>query len=256
MFGLRIVRTKDKPRPTHSEDGRRLTPAQQLAHMQGERAADDVMGVIRGAKFGAWLILLIAVTVSYDDQRAYLQHKEARLLGQWLIPIAFDAATVVCVMVIGTIAMKRSAKIAALLMILFPVGASMYLNWEASPNVAVAIVYLMVVGLIPAIETVRSIMGADFSAMMDIEDKLFNAAKTRRDKPSLSRPARGMSRDEWEARKRAGYHDMTQAEKAAWTRNRRKRVGRRTELAMPVSPAPAGPARDLTPAESARLTKV
>lgn len=256
MFGLRIVRTKEQPRPTHSEDGRRLTPAQQLAYMQGERAAGDVMSVISGAKLGAWLILLVAVAISYDDQRAYLQHIGARLLGQYLIPVAFDAATVVCIMVIGTQAIKRSAKLTALAVIAFPVGASMYLNWKASPNVAVAVAYVLTVGMIPAIELVRATMGADFSAMMDIEERHFGAATKRRDKPSPSKPARGMSRDEWEARKRAGYHEMTPAEKARWTRDRRKRVSRRTELAMPVSPAPAGPARDLTPAEQARLTKV
>ena len=255
MFGLRIVRTKEQPRPTHSEDGKRLTPAQQLAHMQGERAADDVMSVISGAKIGAWLILLVVVAVSYDDQRSYLAHIGARLLGQLLIPIAFDAATVVCVMVVGTVAMKRSAKITALAVIAFPVGASMYLNWKASPNVAVAVAYVLVVGLIPAIELLRATMGADFSSMMDIEDRLFNAAKTR-DKPSFSKPARGMSRDEWEARKRAGYHTMTSAQKAAWTRDRRKRVSRRVELATPVSPAPAGQLRDLTSSEQSRLTKV
>lgn len=257
MFGLRIVRTKDQPRPTHAPDGSLLTPARQLALMQAERAADDMMSAIRWAKRLAWLIVLIVMTVSYDHQRTYLRSIRVPDLGAVLIPFAFDAGTVLCVMVIGTTAMRQIAKNVALCVVLAPVAASAYINVRASASVAVAIVYVLVVGLIPAMELIKAFMGADFSTMTRIESEAFDSVSSRsREKLSPSRPLRGVSREEWEARKRAGYHRMTPAEKAAWTRARKQRVSRKTELAMPVSPAPAGPVRDLTPAEQARLTKV
>lgn len=256
MFGLSIVRTKDRPRPTHSADGTPLTPARQLALMQSEHAADGIMSAIKGAKLGAWLIVLIVMAVSYDDQRSYLHHIGARLLGQWLIPIAFDAATIICVTVIGTVAMKKKAKVIAIAVILFPVGASMYLNWQASPNVYVAIAYVLVVGLIPAIELLRANMGADFSTMLDTEETYLSAANRKRVASSPSSTKVRMTKAEWEARKRAGYQKMSQAEKVAWTRAYRARMNRRLELVTPVSPPPAGQLRDLTPAEDERLSKV
>lgn len=255
MFGLRIVRTKDQPRPTHAPDGSVLTPARQLALMQAERAADDMMAAIRWAKRLAWLIVLIVMGVSYDHQRTYLQNIRVPDLGAVLVPFAFDAATVLCVMVIGTTAMRQTAKTIALCVVLVPVCASGYINVRASESVAVAVVYVLVVGLIPAMELIKAFMGADFSTMTRIESEAFDSVSSRRGEPN-SRPPRGMSREEWEARKRAGYHKMTPTEKAAWTRARRRRVGRRTDLAMPVSPAPAGQMRDLTADEQARLTRV
>lgn len=252
---FKLVRAKAKPRPTHLPNGMRLTPAKQLAYMQAEDAADQTMGVIKGVKRLAWLIVLIVMSVSYDDQRAYLHHIGARPAGVLLIPIAFDAATIACVWVIGTIAMQRKAKVVALSVIAFPVASSMYINWQASSNRAVAVVYLLVVALIPAIEGVKVVMKADFRIMMGIEDDLLGVASQPSVKQSKTSNRSRMTAAERDARKRAGYSTMTLAEKMAWTRQYRQRVRRKVELAVPVSPPPAGQMRDLTADEQARLAR-
>lgn len=177
ILGISITKKNAKQRVTEL-DGVRLTPAQQLAYMQAEHAADQMMGAIHWAKRLAWLILIIVMTVSYEDQYRYLERIGMSSLAAHLIPFAFDAATVLCVMVIGVFAMKRIAKIIALAVVLFPVGASAFINASASPSVAVAIVYVLVVCLIPAIELIKAFMGADFDRMLGAEANLLGAAKT------------------------------------------------------------------------------
>lgn len=177
IFGYNILSKANDKRVTEL-DGVRLTPAQQLAYMQAENAADQMMNAIRWAKALAWLILLIVMTVSYEDQHSYLERIGLHEIGAKLIPFAFDAATVLCVMVIGVFAMKRIAKMIALFVVLFPVGASAFINVKASPTVAVAIVYVLVVCLIPAIELIKAFMGADFDRMLGAEANLLGAAKT------------------------------------------------------------------------------
>ena len=236
IFGFEIVRTNRQPRPTHLPDGTPLTPARQLALMQAEHAADGIMSAIRWAKRLAWLLVLIVMYVSYDDQHNYLLEIKMRDSGAFLIPIAFDAATVLCVMVIGTNAMKTAAKVAALAVVIFPVAASAYINVQASPTSAVAIVYVLVVCLIPAMELIKALMGADFSSMMDTEQEFLDAAK----QPNASRTGTArrsgkVSEAEREARKRAGYDRLSIGEKRAWTARYRRRMERK----LPNSPTTA-----------------
>jgi hypothetical protein len=250
MFGLKVVRTNSQPPPALAPDGTRLTPARQLALMQAEHAASGMMQTIRWAKRLAWLLVLIVMSVSYEDQHNYLIRIGMRPFGALLIPFAFDTATVLCVMVVGTQAMKRSAKVIALSVVAFPVCASAFINAEASPSAAVAIVYVLVVLLIPAIELIKAFMGADFRHMMAAEEDYLDAAKQSSRASSASRAR--ITPQEREARKRAGYQKMSQSQKRRWTQRYRAGVARR----VPVSPAPAGPLRDLTMQESAQLAKV
>lgn len=227
-FGWALSRAKDHDRITEL-NGVRLTPTQQLAYMQAESAAFDMMATIRWAKRLAWVVLLIVMTISYEDQNHYLEHAGFRPYGAKLIPLAFDVATVCCVGVIGAAAMRFRAKVVALVIVLFPVLSSGYVNVMASPTMEVAIVYVMVVALIPGIELVKAFMGPNYDYMRRIESQLLGFATP--EPPPVESPGRTLSDEERVRRALAGKH----------TRYRKLNGYRQTKYRQANGGAPAKP---------------
>jgi hypothetical protein len=234
ILGISITRTSKAQNRITELNGVRLTPTQQLAYMQAETAAFDMMSAIRWAKRLAWVVLLIVMTISYEDQNHYLLSIGMRQLGAYLIPAAFDVATVLCVAVIGTAAMRWQAKTVALVIVLFPTVSSAYINVQASPTTEVAVVFVMVVALIPGIELVKAFMGPNYDYMRRTESQLLGVATPENPSPPVQRgvPVRKPDAAEKDARRRAGYAKKSPADKAAWTTQYRER---RDRLA-PVSP--------------------
>lgn len=163
--------------PGTAPAGPQLSPTQQLALMQAEHAAHSVMSAIRWAERLAWVVLLIVMGVSFEDQHHYLAGKGMRVVGTYGIPLAFDVATVLLVAVIAAAAMRRGAKIAALSILVLPTLGSGYINVMASPDIEVAIIYIGVVALIPGIELVKALMGPDYPYMLRIEQQLLTVAQ-------------------------------------------------------------------------------
>lgn len=157
-----------------------LRPSQKLAQRHVETIADqsiDTIETIR--KYAKWIVYAV-MGVSFFHQFAYLfktlgvkefwsagtfegyLHSVTYAAGAALIPIIFDFFTVICVMAISSVALKTWVRKTALALVLAPVGASGYINWNSSigPNgefaPAVAIIYLMVVAFIPLTELMRA----------------------------------------------------------------------------------------------------
>lgn len=212
-----------------------LSPARQFARRQAENAAGQMMNTISWVKRFAWVITLAAMTVSYQHQLQYLHKIKVDWLGAVLIPIIFDSMAIVCVMIVGAQAMRRLAKVVAVTVVLFPVGASGYINVQASPTRAVAIAYSLAVLAIPVTELVKSVMGADFSAMIESEATLEKASRAPA-KGKADQVGTDASPAELAARKRAGYSKMTAGQKRAWTRTYRSKQRERVNQIMPVSP--------------------
>jgi hypothetical protein len=213
IFGLTIERTNKTANPLEY-NGVRLSPAEQLAHMQAENAAGDMMATIRWAKRIAWVLLVGIMAVSYEDQHFFLVSQHMRPVGAAVTPILFDLATVFCVMVIGAAAMKKAAKIVALCVVVLPTLGSGFINVLASPTHVVAVVMACVVCLIPAVELIKALMGANLAYMRQVESELSSAARP------VNAPARAVSDEEREYKRAAAayqrYQKMNPAAQAKW----------------------------------------
>lgn len=157
-----------------------LRPSQRLAQRHVETVADHAIINIETIRRYATYIVYAVMGASFFHQFAYLFKtfgvKEFAAMGTFegwlhavsygagaaLIPIIFDFFTVVCVMAVSSAALKIWVRVLALVLVLAPVGASGYINWNSSIGPdgrfapAIAIIYLMVVALIPLTELMRA----------------------------------------------------------------------------------------------------
>lgn len=171
IFGFTISR--DKNEPLVESD---LSPAQELAILQSRYAAREQLQTISFTRALGFLVLVLVMYISYGDQRQYVLEHHATEMQARLIPIVFDIATLYFVMVIGAKAMRRAAVYTSIGFVFFPVSLSAYINFRAAPDDAMQIILTAVSLLIPAVEIVRALLGADFRRMRAQEDKVLRAA--------------------------------------------------------------------------------
>lgn len=195
-----------------------LTPTQQLARAQAESVAFDILAAFKWSKRLAWVVLLAVMAVSFEDQFHYLVHQGFRPMAAILVACVFDLATVFCVTVIGAAAMKLLPRLIALGVVLLPVGASGYINVQASPTKQVAIIYILVVAMIPAIEVIKAFMGVNFRYMRKIELDLMGVVEeiTTETTPAPKRPRRVVTEAEEKARLRDNYAKKSSYGRAKW----------------------------------------
>lgn len=184
IFGFTITRGKE---PELVEPN--MSPAQELALLQGRHAAREQLRTVSVAKLFGWFVLIIVMVISYDEQRAFLADHHANELGERLIPIAFDFATVYFVTVIGAKAMRRAAVYTSCALVFFPVGASAYINASAAADRVMFWIQGAVSLLIPAIEIVKALLGADFRRLRADEKEYMQAATAPLEEPA-AKPAK------------------------------------------------------------------
>jgi len=202
-----------------------LTPGQQFAAEYGSKAVEEMLRTIALTKRIALGIVIAVMAVSFQHQRHYLLSIRMDQFGAVVIPLVIDALTIVCVKVLSTTGMHRTAKMLALIFLVMPVAASGYINFVGSPNVAVGIIYLIAVACIPVTEVIKAFIRPDFVSILAEEDRIQPAAKV------------GRKGKRCEPGCKCGKHPTTKL------RRRRKTPVEKIEAlrsVAPVSPAPAG----------------
>jgi hypothetical protein len=157
-----------------------LTPGQRFAAEYGSKAVEEMLKTIAWTKRLALGIVAAVMAVSFQHQRHYLLGIRMDQFGAAVIPLVIDALTIVCVKVLSTTGMHRTAKVLALVFLAIPVVASGYINFVGSPNIAVGIVYLIAVACIPVAETIKAFIRPDFMSILAEEDRIQPAAKVGR----------------------------------------------------------------------------
>ena len=196
------------------DDG--LTPTQRLARAQAESVAEDFLASNKLSKRIGMVVLLAVMAVSFEDQFHYLVHEGFRPMAAILVAGVFDLATIFCVNVIGTPSQKPLARGIALGVVLLPTTASGYINVQASPTKTVAIIYIGVVALIPAIEVIKAFMGAHLPYMRRIELALLGVAAEMAAESAPKRARRVVTEAERRARRAAGYDQMSSYRQGKW----------------------------------------
>lgn len=232
--------TRGKPQEAKPDDG--LTPTQRLAKVQAESVAGDFLASLKSSKLIGRIVLIAVMAVSFEDQFHYLADEGFRLWAAVLVAGVFDLATIFCVTVIGTPTQKLAPRLIALGVCLLPVSASGYINVQASPNRTVAIIYIAVVAMIPAIEVIKAFMGANLQYMRRIEMDLLGVAAqiSAETAPAVKRAKRVVTDAEARARRRDHYDTMSDYRREKWRANwdaEQARAAARQAAKHPVSPA-------------------
>jgi len=151
------------------------TQAQIFAAEYAKTLAAGMLRTIKRVRLAANIVMVIAMAVSYAHQAHYLVGLGAPLYAAWSIPGALDSLTFICVKVLGPAAVVKGAKVAAGLVLVFPVSVSSVVNFIAPGALVLKCVYVAAVLLIPAAEVVASRIKPDFAAMDAMERKLHPA---------------------------------------------------------------------------------
>lgn len=262
-----------------------LRPSQKLAQRHVETVADHAISNIEEIRRYATWIVYAVMGASYFHQFAYLfgtlhvrefwaigtfegdLHAATYAVGAALIPVIFDFFTIVCVKAISSVALKPWVRKLALALVLAPVGASGYINWNSSIGPkgefapAVAIIYLIVVAFIPLVELMRAASHEiDYPAIEKMELKALAQLDSDKDSAPVA-PAKEMDPMEELVIRSGGeivaarkltteYERMTPGQKQSWSRRFNNAKGRlmselddpaasvaRSVKGMPVSPA-------------------
>lgn len=182
------------------------------------------MNRITVAKTAAYTIAGIAAISSYGHQVHLLGGADLDPLfglvpSEWIIPLTVDSLAIVALMVRMESTVTEATRRWALLPLVLAGGLAIAANVAEARNIVQVTV---------GIWTVLSYIVAEiFVAKM--ERKAAPAVMPTSVKPKVTESERA-------ARKRAGYSDMSKAERAAWTRAYRERVARRSGGLNPVSP--------------------
>lgn len=154
------------------------TQAQIFAAEYARTLAAGMLRTIKLVRLAANIVMVIAMAVSYGHQAHYLAALGAVAYAAWSIPGALDSLTFICVKVLSTAAVVKSAKVAAGVVLVFPVSVSGWVNFIAPGATIMQLVYVATVLLIPAAEVVAGRIKPDFAAMDAMERKLHPAEQT------------------------------------------------------------------------------
>ncbi len=183
------------------------------------------MNRITVAKTGAYVIAGIAAVSSYGHQVHLLSLADLDPLfgiipSEWITPITVDSLAIIALMVRTSDTVTEVTKRVAMLPLVLAGGLSVAANVAMARNVVQVIV---------GVWTVLAYIVAElFVAKMERKAAAPAAAQKAK--------ARKVTEAEKAARKRAGYDDMSKAEKAAWSKTYRDRIAKRTASTAPVSP--------------------
>ena len=182
------------------------------------------MNRITVAKTAAYVIAGIAAVSSYGHQVHLLSLADLDPLfgfipSEWVTPITVDSLAIIALMVRMSETVTAATKRMAMLPLVLAGGLSVAANVALARNIVQVVVGVWSVGAYILAEAFVSKMERRVVA------------------PATTAKVVAISDREKAARKRAGYHDMDKAAKAAWSKAYRAR----TASANPVSPA-AGPA--------------
>jgi hypothetical protein len=179
-----------------------------------------------------YLVAFIAGTMSYGHQVALGQHWDFGTLTlggleiieyAYLAPLTVDALAFIGQMIRNSDDVEQAARRAALVPLILAGAMSVAANVAMATNVAQVVV---------GVWTVASYLIAEY----------FVSRMKRRSASESTEPRAAVVKAtdaEKTARKRAGYAAMSRVEKAAWTKQYRERVAKRTESAAPTSPGRA-----------------
>lgn len=224
-------------------------------------AAFAVYGVLAISYFHQAQYLYAIFRIEWKLSLPVLMHAITSAVGAALIPIVVDVFIVICTKVVSTVGLRRVAKNTALGLVVVPVAISGYINFRSSISLAVAVIYLMVVALIPLTELVRALSHEiDYPAIEKMELRTMASAESARDEEQpvaeVAAPLDPMDelvlKGEARAKELAGYDRMTSEQKQSWSRRFKAAERRmRREMADPVASArsavkdapvsPAGP---------------
>ena len=198
------------------------------------------MNKITVAKTAAYVIAAIAVVSSYGHQVHLLSMADLDPLfgfipSEWVTPVTVDSLAIVALMVRMSEDVTESTKRWAMLPLVLAGGLSVAANEALARNV------------------VQIVIGA-WTVAAYILAELFVAKMERKAQPTqaAAKVTVKVTDAEKAARKRAGYADMSKADKATWTKQYRDRIAKRTESAAPVSPG-RGPVRAPSAAQVAEI---
>jgi hypothetical protein len=145
------------------------TQAQIFAAEYAKSLAVQMLRTIKWVRRAANVIMVIAMVVSYAHQAHYLEGLGAQQYAAWSIPGALDCLTFICVKVLSTAAVVKSARVVAGAVLIFPVSVSSAVNFIAPGATVVKWMYVACVLLIPAAELVAGRIKPDFAAMDAME---------------------------------------------------------------------------------------
>lgn len=176
------------------------------------------------AKSVAWLIAAIAAITSYGHQVHLLSLADLDPLfgiipGEWITPVTVDSLAIIALMIRMSPEVTDRTRKLALIPLVIAGAMSVAANVAMARNVVQVIVGIWTVGAYILAET--------FVGMMERK----SAAPVAEPKASPK-----VSEAEKNARKRAGWAQMSPAEKRVWTKNYRARSAKRTEATAPTSP--------------------
>lgn len=204
-----------------------MSAAERYAKTIRETAVDEILKTIKASKRLGMLLVLLVIVISFQHQRDFFSSHHAGSIGSIGLPLIFDVSIIWLVGVISTTGMNKVAVWMAAGALVIPVGASATINFVASPDVIVGWAYVVAIGLVAVIETIKALIKPDPAALREVEHSADAPAA------AVAKPKRQISEHEIKARKRAGYDAMTPTDKKAWTKRYQERIAR----SAPQSPA-------------------
>lgn len=190
------------------------------------------MNRITVAKTAAYTIAAIAAISSYGHQVHLLSLADLDPLfgfipSEWITPITVDSLAIIALMVRMSDTVTARTKQVAMLPLVLAGGLSVAANVALARNIVQVVVGVWTVGAYILAEVFVSKMERKAEAPA-----------------SAVRPVTKVTEAEKAARKRAGYAKLSKADKAAWTKRYRERVG----AVAPTSPG-RGPVKAPSAAE-------
>lgn len=186
------------------------------------------MNRITVAKTVAYLIAAIAAITSYGHQVHLLELADLDPLfgvipSEWVTPLTVDALAMIALVVRTSDAVTAVTKRWAMLPLVLAGGLSVAANVAMARNLIQVVV---------GVWTVLAYIVAElFVAKLERKTEATASAE----KPKATK----VTEAERAARKRAGYAQMSAADKLAWTKAYRKRTARRIDSTAPTSPGMA-----------------
>lgn len=164
--------------PTDTPVSLEVSQARLFASQYVKRMARQVLVTLTWVRRAATLIMIIAMSVSFDHQAEYLLMLGATVFASWAIPAALDCLTFICVKVLATSAVVSAARWVAGCALVFTVGGSGTLNFLAPGPMVLKWVFVGAMLLIPVAEVVASQIKPDFRKMADMEALLIPMAES------------------------------------------------------------------------------
>jgi hypothetical protein len=134
-----------------------------------KRMARQVLVTLTWVRRAATLIMVIAMSVSFQHQQEYLLMLAAGVYAAIAIPVALDCLTFICVKVLATSAVVMIARVVAAIVLIFTVSGSGLLNFLAPGPMVLKWVFVGAMLLVPLAEVVASQIKPDFRKMAAME---------------------------------------------------------------------------------------